>query len=329
MTANKGFMTKQQSLHKIALLVFDGVAIGDVSVPISLFPYAVNRAGSPIYTVGICSSTERLQTGFLTIAAPNDLSWALSADTLIVPGVDDLETAIPSELIDIIQKAWVKGVRIVSLCTGAFILAQAGILDGAKATTHWKATNEFVKRFKKIKFVPDVLYVDNGQILTSAGATAAFDLCLHLIREDCGNEVAATIADLAMVPMERAGIQPQLSHSSLLSENDPITKILAWIEENIERSFSLNDISNKFNLSTRTLTRLFIGSVGLPPAKWITMARIRKAKSLLENTNLSIDIIAEAVGYSSAEVFRENFRKASKFSPSTYRRIYHRDIWSE
>lgn len=324
MTTFKGIMTNLDSLHKVAILVFEGVVVGDLSVPLSLFPFVSDHEGTQVYEVGVCGHQRKIQTEFLTITAPNELSWAANADTLIIPGIHDLDITIPDDIINSIYKAWKNGCRIVSLCTGAFVLAQAGILEGCKVTTHWKATSYFLKRYKNIRYVSNVLYVDNGQILASAGATAAFDLCLHLIRKDCGDDIATTVADLAMVPVERISIQPQLNHSSLIPENDPIIHILTWIEKNICNSITLVEISEKFNLSTRTLTRMFINSVGLPPAKWITNARIKQAKNLLESSNLSIDIIAESVGYGSAEVFRENFRKISKFSPSAYRRIYRR-----
>ncbi|EKK9988039.1 helix-turn-helix domain-containing protein [Vibrio vulnificus] len=328
MSIFKAIMTKMNYPHRIAVLIFDGTVLGDLSVPLSLFPYAVDSEGVPFYSLGVCGVGKSTQTEYLSLTAPYDLSWAEKADTLIVPGLDDINRVIPQELIQLIHKAWSEGRRIVSLCTGAFILAQAQILHGLKVTTHWKATTEFSRRYSRTRCISNVLYVDNEQILTSAGATAALDLCLHVIRKDCGDETAELIADLAMVPIERVGIQPQLNHSSLVSSREPISHILVWIEERLSQTILLEDVSREFNLSTRTLTRLFIDVLGVPPAKWITMARINKAKNLLETSNMAIDIVAESVGYNSAEVFRENFRKVSKFSPSAYRRIYRRNCES-
>ncbi len=309
--------------HKIAVIVFDGVVVGDLSVPVELFPLVRDQNGESCYEVQVCGHKERFNNSHLSVCPHNRLTWASVADTIIIPGIEDINQKVPEVILTSIREAKQRGVRIVSLCTGAFILAESGILEGLKATTHWMASSNFATRYQGIGLVPDVLFVDNGQVLTSAGAAAAFDLCLHLIRLDCGPEAALKVADLAVLPIERVGVQPQLNHFQSLPQS-PILYLLNWIEENIDQVLTVEQIAKQGNMSSRTLYRHFMNHVGVAPAKWINMIRIRKAVELLESSWLSIEAIAETIGYQSAEVFRENFYKIAKTSPSEYRRILHR-----
>jgi len=308
--------------HLVAVVAFDGVVLGDLATPCEIFGRVRDSAGRPCYEVRICSLRRQVNSELLTLKVPWRLPSIRAAKTIIIPGVDNLDKTIPRELIGALRWAVDHGQRVASICTGAFVLAQTGALDGLRATTHWLLAKELARRHPEVVVNADVLYVDNGNLLTSAGAAAGLDLCLHLVRKDFGAEAAAHAARLAVMPLERAGGQAQfIVHESPVG-NTSMEPLLLWIERNLGRSLSLPVIARHAAMSPRTLSRRFTEQVGTTPARWITLGRIRHAQRLLETTDLSVEQVATQTGFRSATVLRDHFGRIVGTTPTTYRREF-------
>ena len=261
--------------------------------------------------------------GHCTIVAPHTLAGLRNADTIIVPGITDLDIAIPDAIIRGLRHAHQRGARIASVCSGAFILAATGLLCGLKATTHWLAAEELSQRYSNIEVDANVLYVDNGQILTSAGAAAGLDLVLHMIRTDFGAAVAARTARLAVMPLERAGGQAQfIEPRPPVSSHGSLQPLLVWIENNLCSDLRVATLAEKGAMSIRSLHRRFAEQTGVTPARWVLHARIRRAQQLLETTSLSVEQVSHESGFGSSATFRERFHDSVGTSPLAYRRTF-------
>lgn len=307
----------------VAVVAFDGVVLGDLATPCEVFGRVRDAGGRAAYEVRICSIAPAVKSEHVTLEVPWRLSSLRRADTVIVPGVDDLDRPIPGELLRAIRRAADRGARVASICTGAFVLAATGALDGARATTHWRCAAELARRHPAIDVDPGVLYIDNGNVLTSAGAAAGLDLCLHLVRCDLGAEAAAEAARAAVMPLERAGGQAQfIVHEPPASDGAAIGPLLAWLEQNLRKDLPLPVIARRAAMSTRTLSRRFREQVGTTPALWVTRARVRRAQRLLETTDLSVERIAAEVGFGSSAVLRAQFGQVLGTSPQAYRRAF-------
>ena len=309
--------------HTLAVVLFDGVVLGDFGPLCDLFSRVQTADGRHPYRVRVCGARKWIRAGFCTLRAPFRLSGLRSAQTVIVPGIDHVETGVPKTVIAAIRSAAARGARIASVCSGAFVLASTGLLDGKRVTTHWLAAAELARRFPKLQVDANVLYVDHQRILTSAGATAALDMALHMIRTDHGAAVAAEAARIAVMPLERPGgqaqfikrVPPTLSAGSL-------QPLLAWLAENLDRPLSLSRLASRAGLSMRTLHRRFQEQTGTTPASWLLEARIRHAQRLLETTGLSIEQVASACGFGSCSTLRERFRAVVGTNPQAYRRTF-------
>jgi transcriptional regulator GlxA family with amidase domain len=309
----------------VAVLACDGVVLGDLAVPCEVFGLAHDRRGRSAYDVRVCSASSRVRSAHVTLDAPWRLATLARAHTVIVPGVLDLDTLPPAPVLRALAHAVARGARVASICTGAFILAATGALDGKRATTHWKAAAELARRHPEVAVDPEVLYVDNGRVLTSAGAAAGFDLCLHLVRRDLGAEAAAAAARAAVMPLERAGGQAQfIVHAPPSDSGGSLEPLLAWLAANVDANLPLAAIAKRAAMSTRSLTRRFRDQVGTTPAKWLARARVRRAQQLLETTQLSIERIAGEVGFGSAAVLREHFTDVVGTAPQRYRGAFAR-----
>ncbi|TMB51091.1 MAG: helix-turn-helix domain-containing protein [Deltaproteobacteria bacterium] len=309
--------------HLVAVVAFDGVVLGDLATPCEVFGRARDSKGRPPYDVRVCSAAREVKSTHLALRVPWRLSCLRRADTVIVPGIDDLDRPFPEPLLRAIRRAAERGARVASICSGAFLLAATGILDGRRATTHWRSAAELARRHPAIDVDPDVLYVDNGNLLTSAGAVAGHDLCLHLVRRDLGAEVAAQVARMAVMPLERAGGQAQfIVHEPPTSDGASIGPLLAWLERNLGRDLSLPVIARQAAMSTRTLSRRFREQAGTTPALWVTGARVRRAQRLLETTDLSVERVAAEAGFGSSAVLRERFGRIVGTNPQAYRRTF-------
>jgi len=310
--------------HRVAVLAFDGVVLGDLATPCEIFGRVRGAGEHAPYEVRICSARPEVASEHTTLKVPWRLSWVSRADTVIVPGVDDLDRALPAGVLRAIRRAVDRGARVASICSGAFILAATGALDGQRATTHWRAAPALARRHPTIDVDPDVLYVDNGNVLTSAGAAAGLDLCLHLVRRDLGAEVAAEAARTAVMPLERAGGQAQfIAHPPPTSDGSSIGPLLAWLDQNLRTALPLRVIARRAAMSTRTLSRRFRDHAGTTPALWVTRARVRRAQRLLETTDLPVERVATEVGFRSSAVLREHFGAIVGISPQAYRRSFH------
>jgi transcriptional regulator GlxA family with amidase domain len=222
-----------------------------------------------------------------------------------------------------IRRAAERRARVASICTGAFVLAATGVLDGLRATTHWLAAAELARRHPSLDLDANVLYVDNGRVLTSAGAAAGFDLCIHMVRRDLGAEAAASVARLAVMPLERAGGQAQfIEHAPPAEAPGAMSPLLAWMEQNLSRDLPLPVIARRAAMSTRTLSRRFREQVGTTPAAWLAYARVRFAQRLLETTDMPVEQVASEAGFGSAAVMRTHFGVVVGTSPLAYRRAF-------
>lgn len=309
--------------HLVAIVVFDGVVLGDLSTACEVFGLARKKDGRAAYEVRVCSESVEVESMHVALRVPWRLSSLARADTVIVPGIHDLTRSVPASVIRAIRRAGERGARVASICTGAFVLAATGILDGLRATTHWLAVADLARRHPSIDLDANVLYVDNGRVLTSAGAAAGFDLCLHMVRRDLGANVAASVARLAVMPLERAGGQAQfIEHAPPSETPGGMTPLLNWIEQNLSRELPLPVIARRAAMSTRTLSRRFREQVGTTPAAWLAHARVRRAQRLLETTDLSVEQVAAEAGFGSAAVMREHFGTMVGTSPLSYRRAF-------
>jgi transcriptional regulator GlxA family with amidase domain len=307
----------------VAVVAFDGVVLGDLSTPCELFGRVRGAGGRAPYEVRVCSVAPEVESEHVTLRVPWRLSSLRRADTVIVPGVDRLDRAIPAAVLMAIRRAVDRGARVASICTGAFVLAATGALDGLRATTHWRAALELARRHPAVEVDAGVLYVDSGNVLTSAGAAAGLDLCLYLVRRDLGAEAAAEVARAAVMPLERAGGQAQfIVHESPAVDGVSIGSLLEWLEQNLGKDLALPVVARRAAMSSRTLSRRFREQVGTTPALWIARARVRRAQRLLETTDLSVDRVAAEVGFGSSTVLREQFGRIVGTSPQSYRRAF-------
>jgi transcriptional regulator GlxA family with amidase domain len=311
--------------HRVAVVAFDSVVLGDVATPCEIFGRVRGGDGRALYDVRICSIAPKVKSEHVTLRVPWRLSSLSRADTVIVPGIADIDQSVPQELVRAIRRAVDRGARVASICSGAFVLAATGALDGLRATTHWLCAAELTRRYPAIDVDADVLYVDNGVVLTSAGAAAGLDLCLHLVRRDLGAETAAAVARAAVMPLERAGGQAQfIVHDTPPGDHTSIGQLLAWIEQNLHKDLSIPVIARRAAMSTRTLSRQFRAKVGATPADWIARARVRRAQRMLETTELTVERVAADAGFGSAAVMREHFGEIVGTTPLAYRRAFWR-----
>ena len=311
-------------MHTVAVLALDGVIGFDLTTPLEVFGRTRLPDGRTPYRVRVCAPSPQVDAGAFAVRAPWGLAAVAEADTVVVPGVADPLAPLPGEVLAALRGAFAAGTRIASICAGAFVLAEAGLLDGLRATTHWSAAALLAERYPAVEVDPGVLYVDNGQVLTSAGAAAGLDLCLHLIRRDHGSAVAADAARLSVMALEREGGQAQF----IVREQPPVPRgsalepLLRWMEDNCGRDLTLGDIAAHAGMSTRTLNRRFREQTGTTPLQWLHRARVRRAQYLLEATTHPVDRIAAQVGFGSPTAFRERFRRVAGTTPAAYRRAF-------
>ncbi|MGA6200883.1 GlxA family transcriptional regulator [Streptomyces avermitilis] len=313
-------------MHTVAVLALDQVIPFDLSAPIDTFGWARLPDGRAAYRIRVCSASadDEVSAGLFALRAPYGLEALAEADTIILPGVADPTVPLPPGVAEALCTAAANGTRIASVCVGAFVFAATGLLDGLRATTHWVAAQDLAARYPAVTVDPNVLYVDNGQFLTSAGAAAALDMCLHMIRMDHGSAVAAHAARMSVMPLEREGGQAQF----IVHDQPPVPAgttmepLLGWLEENAGRDLTLDDIAAHAGMSTRTLNRRFREQTGTTPLQWLHLARVRRAQYLLEATTYPVERIASQAGFGSPTAFRERFRRVVGTSPYAYRKAF-------
>lgn len=310
-------------MHRVAVVALDGVLAFDLSTPSEVLGRVRLPNGRPGYQVRVCGLAREVDAGAFKLRAPHGLAEIRRADTVILPGVSDVSRPVPPPLIRAVRQASHAGARVATICTGAFLLAATGLLDGRRATTHWLAAQELAKRFPRVSVDPNVLFVDEGSLLTSAGASAGIDLCLHLVQRDYGAAVATATARLAVMPLQREGGQAQfIEHRSPPADATSLSRVLEWLEENLDREISLDVIARRAAMSMRTLSRHFRTQTGSTPMTWLHQARIRRARVLLETTPLSVERVASSAGFGSVASFRLHFGRTVGTSPLAYRRAF-------
>ncbi|QKW07827.1 helix-turn-helix domain-containing protein [Streptomyces sp. NA04227] len=309
-------------MRSVALAVTDGMLHFELSVAYEVFGSAPDAVTVPWYDLMVCGP-DTVSFGPFQLAPDHGLDRLPSADTVIVPGWADVDVAPPADLVDALRAARERGARVVSLCTGAFVLAAAGVLDGGRATTHWAHTDVLAARHPEVEVDPDVLYVDNGSVLTSAGKAAALDLCLHLVRLDYGSAIANTVARRLVVPPHRSGGQAQFVTAPVPDEDGhPLTSLFPWIIERLDQPLTVEDLARRAGMSSRHLGRHFRAATGTTPLQWLLAQRIRHAQELLEKTDDSVDTIATATGMGTATTLRRHFNRTLGVPPDTYRRTF-------
>ncbi len=310
-------------MHTVAVLALDGVLTFDLSTPVEVFGRARLPDGKPAYRVLVCAPAYEVDAGVLAIRAPWGLDALAGAGTIVVPGLADPTASVPEDVLEALRQAAEGGARVASICVGAFTLAAAGLLDGLRATTHWAAAEELSSRYPGIDVDAGVLFVDNGQVLTSAGAAAGLDLCLHIVRRDYGSAVAADAARLTVMPLERDGGQAQfIVHEQPGADGSSLEPLLRWMEENASRELTLERIAGRAAMSHRTLYRRFREQTGTTPLRWLRRSRIRRAQYLLETTGHPVERISLQVGFGSPTSFRDVFKRLVGTSPNAYRRAF-------
>lgn len=311
-------------MHTVAVVALDGVIPFDLSTPIEVFDRTRLPDSRRAYQVRVCAEQPEVAAGTFVLHAPWGLEAVAEADTVIVPGVADPTAPLSPVAREAVRSAAAAGARIASICTGTFPLAATGLLDGLRATTHWVVADLLASTYPRVEVDPKVLYVDNGQILTSAGASAGLDLCLHLIRRDYGSAVAACAARLSVMPLERAGGQAQFITEPYprAPQGATLEPLLLWLQHNMSRDITVADIAAEAGTSTRTLLRQFRSQVGTTPLRWLHRARIRRAQHLLESTDHTVDRIATQVGFGSPTAFRDNFKRTVGVTPTAYRHAF-------
>jgi transcriptional regulator GlxA family with amidase domain len=312
--------------HVVAVAVTDQAPIFELATACEVFGIARADLVDPWYDLRLCAASPIATAGGLTLTPTYDFSDLARADTVIVTAMArPLQISPPAELIAALQAAYARGARIAGICSGAYAMAAAGLLDNRPATTHWMYADEFAARFPAVKLDPDVLYVDDGQVLTSAGTGAGIDLCLHLIEVDHGAAIANMVARRMVVPPHRLGGQAQYVVSSSAAGPIPapsMSSVLDWARSHLDSSLTVADLAQQAVLSPRTFARRFAEATGTSPLRWLKAERVRLAQQLLETTDEPVERIARRTGFGTAANLRQHFGRATSVSPQAYRRVF-------
>ncbi len=314
--------------RSVAVLAFDEISPYHLSVPTLVFGEDRSADGIPRYDVRVCAAGPgpvRTTAGY-TVGLEHDLSAVAGAETVIVPSWRRPGSPVDPELVAAIQTAHAAGARVVGLCLGAFVLAETGILDGRRATTHWRWADQLAEMYPGVEVDAGVLWVDHGDAITSAGTAAAIDCCVHLVRSDHGPDVANRLARRLVVAPHRFGNQAQFVERPTVgpADGDEIGDIVAWMREHIAEPVTIDRLAEQFHVSRRTLTRHFRASVGSSPLQWLLNERIARAQELLEATTLPVEAVAQRCGLGSAVSMRQHFQRLLDISPQAYRKTFRR-----
>ncbi|MGR6915927.1 GlxA family transcriptional regulator [[Actinomadura] parvosata] len=315
--------------HRVAVVVLNHFATLDLGVPGQVFWAAEAASGEKLYEVVTCSEGRRpvrCGAGY-TVQPDHDLDVLDTADTVLVPGIHAGRAMKDGTITDTLLAALQGRPRTMSICTGAFVLAAAGLLDGRPATTHWREAPRFAELFPKVRLDPDVLFVDDGDVLTSAGVAAGLDLCLHVIRRDHGSEVANRVARRCVMPPWRDGGQAQYIDRPLpLGERGGTAATRDWMLAHLDAPLDLAALAEHARMSVRTFTRRFREETGQSPAKWLNGQRVQHARHLLETTDLGVEEVARRAGFGTAVSLRQHLHTAVGVSPLAYRRTFRRAL---
>jgi transcriptional regulator GlxA family with amidase domain len=307
-------------MHHVTVLALADVVAFDLSTPAQAFG---NEPGRYAFTAcGVRAGSVPSTTGF-AIDVPRGLDAVAEADTVLVPGLRPPQWPPPAAALDALRAAHARGARVASICTGAFVLAQAGLLDGRRATTHWAHAERLARRYPAVTVDPGVLYVDEGDVLTSAGVAAGIDLCLHLVRRDHGAEVANAVARRIVVAPHRDGGQAQFVEAPLPPAGDRgLEATRAWAAQRLREPLTVAALARHAACSERTFARRFRAETGTTPLQWLLGQRVLHARRLLEATDLPVEHVADEAGFGTAASLRSHFRRATSTTPLAYRRAF-------
>ncbi len=305
----------------VAVLAYDGVNAFELGLAVEVFGMAPDQ-----YRVMVCSERPGrplLANNGLRIIADIGLRALARADTIIVPGSLEILESPPATLLDALRRAHRRGARVASICAGAFILAAAGLLDGRHATAHWAHTETLARRYPRVQVDANVLYVEDGNIMSSAGRAAGLDLCLHIVRRDHGAEIANRVAQRLVIAPHRDGGQAQFIPQPVRkTEGDALSSVFAWAQRHLDRDLTIAGLATRARMSRRTFIRRFEDATGISPGEWVVQARVSKARELLEATEIPIERVATETGFGSADAMRHHFRSRLGTSPALYRAAF-------
>lgn len=306
----------------VVALAYDGLCAFEFACTTEVFGLHRPEFGAGWYQFQTCSiggGTVRGQYG-ASLSVTGGVELLAKAGTVMIPGWQGIDAEVPEILLQSLRAAHARGARLLSICSGAFVLAATGLLDGKRATTHWRYAEALGRRYPQVQVDPQVLYVDEGQVLTSAGSAAGLDLCLHLVRRDFGADVANQVARRLVIAPHREGGQAQfLERPVYRRERGPLAAVIERLLKQLDQPTTVTDMADWAAMSERTFFRRFHASTGMTPTHWLTDARLKRARDLLESSTLSIDEIATMVGLGTATTMRHHFRKRVGLSPSEYR----------
>lgn len=311
-------------LTDVAVLAFDGITPFELGTLCEAFGMDRSDEGLPVLDFALCAprpGTYRTSVGF-GITVDEDLSRAESADLVCVPAYYT-DASVPAGVLEALRAAHDRGATVLSVCSGAFALGEAGLLDGRECTTHWRHTAELAERFPAAHVVPEVLYVDSDRVITSAGTAAGLDATLHIWRKEYGAAAAAKIARRMVVPPQREGGQAQFIRTPVADcDVETLGPLLVWMLEHLDEQHSVEDLARRALMSERTFARRFRAETGTTPHAWLTGQRVLRAQELLETTDHPVEQIADEVGFGNAATLRHHFQRVRKVSPQAYRRSF-------
>ena len=313
-------------MHRIAIPVTPGLPMFELAIPCEVFEPGREDFSVPWwYELQLCAVQDgpvRTAEGLL-FDGSFGLDELSQADTVIIPGCADRQCDVPEALLQALRAAYDRGARIASICTGAFILAAAGLLDGRTVTTHWMHAGELTRRWPAVRVEPNVLYTDDGQILTSAGSAAGLDLCLHIVSNDHGTRIANALARRLVIPPHREGGQAQYIEQPLpASGAQGLGSSLDWAKAHLELPLTVEDLAGRAMMSPRTYARRFRETTGTTPLQWLCAERVRRAQELLESTEDTVERIATLCGFGSAHQLRVHFTRVNQVTPHAYQRTF-------
>jgi transcriptional regulator GlxA family with amidase domain len=310
--------------HKVVALCFDGLVAFDLTAPAQAFGLAARPGGEPLYEFSTCSvdgKEVRTTSGF-GINPASGLSALRRADTIVVPAYAGILEPPPEQALAALRAAAHRGTRVLSVCSGAFALAHAGLLDGRRAATHWAWAGELARRFPAVSVDPDALYVDEGEVMTSAGLSAGIDLSLHVIRNDFGAAAGERVARHMVAAPHREGGQAQFAKPVDAESNGSLEPTRRWAAEQLGEPLDVTAMSEHAGVSPRTFARRFREETGTTPLQWLLSRRVLEARRLLEESDLPVEVVAWRCGFGTAASLRDHFRRATATTPTAYRRAF-------
>ncbi|GAA3208665.1 helix-turn-helix domain-containing protein [Oerskovia jenensis] len=309
----------------MAAVVADGLAPFEFGVVCEVFGLDRTDDGVPRVDFRVCGPVAgapvRTSMG-ASLVPDHGLDALEDADLVAIPALT-IRDEYPPEIVDALRAAHARGAVLLSVCSGAFLLAAAGLVDGRRITTHWRHAEDLTSRFPQVDVDPDVLFVDDGDIITSAGTAAGIDACLHIVRKEFGSAAANAIARRMVVPPQRDGGQRQyIDRPVPVCEEQSIREVLAWMSDHLDEPQTVEDLARRAHLSTRTFARTFVAETGTTPMQWLATQRVHHARTLLEESGLDLEEIARLCGFGSAALLRHHFRRAVGVPPTDYRQTF-------